>query len=103
VTKTFPERDHLKIGPFSYKVKVKKKVYAKDGTELYGQILYPNQTVEYQKGLSLERTAAIVLHEALHGIDEAIGVGLSEKQVTKLGIALAGFLLDNDLLRTEES
>lgn len=91
-----PER--VKIGPYKYSVHAKKKV-RKDGRDLYGYIAYGPQKIEVQSGLSDERTSAIFLHEALHGLSDAYSINLSEKQVTKLGVALAEFLTENDLLK----
>lgn len=89
---------NLKIGPYNYKVLHKKKVEDR-GVSLYGHILYGPQTIEVESGLSRERTLAIFMHEAVHGLDEAWCIGLSEKQVKKLGVGLAQVMLDNDLYR----
>ncbi len=93
----------VRIGPYDYAVQLEEKVLGDQNQELYGHIIYGPQQIKIQSGLSAERTAAIFFHEVLHGIDELLSIGLSEKQVARLAPALLTFLRDNKLLRESES
>ena len=92
----------VRIGPYEYAVQFQDKVLGDQNEELYGHIIYGPQQIKIQGGLSAERTAAIFLHEVLHGLDEVANLGLSEKQVTRLAPALLTFLRDNNLLQQGE-
>lgn len=91
----------LRIGPYNYAVQFSEKVIGDHNEALYGHIIFESQLVKIQSGLSPERTAAILLHEAIHGIDEYMGIGLNEEQTKRLATGLLAFLRDNHLLRTE--
>lgn len=93
--------DSVKIGPYTYAVQTEEKIKGDRNEDLYGHIIYGPQQIKIEGGLSDERTTAIFLHEVVHGIDEYMGIGLSEKQVRRLGAGLAAFLRDNNLLREE--
>jgi hypothetical protein len=82
----------IRIGPYTYSVSFKKRVTTKDH---YGEILFKPQTITIKEGLSDERTLTVLVHEILHGIDEVIGVELSENQVTYLANALVALWHDN--------
>lgn len=91
----------VRIGPYDYAVQVEDKPLGDRNEALYGHIIYGPQVVKIQGGLSMERTLAILLHEAIHGIDEYMRIGLSEKQTTRLATGMTAFLRDNHLLRED--
>lgn len=95
-----PER--VRIGPYDYAVQLEDKVLGDQNQDLYGRIRYGPQQINLERGLSAERTLAVFLHEVLHGVDEYMSIGLTEKQVTRLGVGLATFLRDNNLLREDD-
>ena len=69
--------------------------------ELYGQIHYLKEKILLNSMASYEQRKATILHEILHGLDEAYCIELEEKQVQKLGNALYTFIKDNPCLFAE--
>lgn len=96
---TLPES--VKIGPYRYRVILKKHITTDDGKDLYGWIRHTPQTIHVQSGVSPSRTLAILMHEVLHGIDEAVDAGLTEEQIARLSPLLADVLTANRLLRED--
>jgi hypothetical protein len=94
----------LRVGPYSYAVEVKPDLRdPKDNRELYGRYeTSPSPTIQLRAGEPEARQWAILLHEAIHTIDEYMVIGLSEKQTTRLGTGLAAFLLDNGLVKEDD-
>lgn len=91
--------DSIKVGPYRYTVRVVRDLrHPSHNSRLYGHWSNEEHTLAIRAGETPERTLAIFLHELLHAIDEAVDLGLSEKQVLRLGTMLAGALLDNDLV-----
>lgn len=73
-----------------------------NGTELYGQINYLEQTITLSNASSLEQKKATLIHELIHGIDEMYSIGLKEKQVEKLGNGIFMLIRDNPEMFREE-
>lgn len=85
------------IGPYRYPV-----VFAADPALTlqpnWGNISHDPHRIDVMARADEMRQRAILLHELLHGIDEQIVIGLSEKQVLKLAPALLELLRRNPLL-----
>lgn len=66
----------------------------KDGDEeLYGQILHPDDVIKLNQDFEgTTRLEETILHEIIHGISGALGMGLEEQNVTSLarGLWVAG-------------
>lgn len=95
--------ESLRIGPYTYAVQFEDSPRGDRNEELYGHIIYGPQVVKIQGGLSHDRTMAIILHEAIHGLDELLALGLTEKQVQRLAPALFAFLRDNNFLNESQA
>lgn len=63
--------------------------------DLYGQISYSDQTIRLGKQYSDEQKKVTLIHEIIHGLDDMYQIGLSEKKVSKLGVALYQMIKDN--------
>lgn len=64
-------------------------------SELLGHINYLTQAIELRSDASPDDKRVTLLHEVLHGIDEAYGLKLKERQVDMLAKALYQLLRDN--------
>lgn len=90
--------EEVRIGPYTYKVRMQGTVLGEHNEELYGNIAYGPQELKVQGNLSRERTVAVLAHEIIHGIDEYMHIGLREKQVRRLGAGLTALFVDNPAL-----
>lgn len=72
------------------------------GDLLYGQIDHIEQLITLNEAAGIEQQKATLMHEMVHGLDELYGIGLKEKQVEKLGVALYMLVRDNPGMFTEE-
>lgn len=61
----------------------------------YGQCDTPSQRIIFDPEVHLEQRIDTVLHEVVHGIDEAMVTGLTEEQVRAVSTALLAVLRDN--------
>jgi hypothetical protein len=73
-----------------------------EGDECYGTTEHATQVIEIEEGLTREREAAILIHEAMHQMVGSAKVVLGgeaddaeEKACTFFGDALAGHIRDN--------
>lgn len=64
-------------------------------TELLGQIQYIQQRILLNEGASYQQKCETLIHEVIHALDNVYNIGLEEKQVEQLGVALYNFLEDN--------
>ena len=64
-------------------------------TELLGQVQYIQQRILLNEGASYQQKCETLIHEAIHALDNVYNIGLKEKQVEQLGVALYNFLEDN--------
>lgn len=86
--------DEVKVGPFTYRIERPEKV-EREGRNLWGEIRYDEGVIRIQANTPEDRAVAIFWHEIIHALDDAVGTGLSEKQITRLGVMLAAFIGDN--------
>lgn len=63
--------------------------------DLYGQIDYGSQIIRLDGQYSAEQKKATLIHEIVHGLDDMYQIGLSEKKVSKLGVAFYQVIKDN--------
>lgn len=63
--------------------------------DLYGQIDYGRQVIELDGQYPDEQQKATLIHEVVHGLDDMYRIGLGEKVVERLGVALYQFIKDN--------
>lgn len=97
------------IIPDTVKILFKKYTVCRDnnmrddkGNLLYGQIDHIEQLITLNEAAGIEQQKATLMHEMVHGLDELYGIGLKEKQVEKLGVALYMLVRDNPGMFTEE-
>lgn len=75
---------------------VRKTENLHDGEDdLYGIIEHGEQTIDIDPQYSWNQQKCTLIHEVIHGLDDLYGIGLKEKQVERLGIALYQFIEDN--------
>lgn len=90
----------IKILYKDYTVIQEKNVH--DGRDdLYGQIDYGSQIIRLDEQYSAEQKKATLIHEIVHGLDDMYQIGLGEKKVSKLGVALYQMIKDNPELFEE--
>lgn len=63
--------------------------------ELNGECDSDKQVISVRDGQPLEQEQDTLLHELIHGIDEAVDARLTESQVKRLATALLATLKDN--------
>lgn len=69
-----------------------------DKVMVFGFCDYRTQEIHLHKKLCRERKLETTLHEIVHVLDGDMGIGLSEKQVARLAVGLAGVALENPRL-----
>jgi len=86
----------VKVGGLVLPVRVLDEILV-EGGNASGQWLYATGEIQVSRSRnpSEAEQREVVLHEALHVIDEALGIGLRERQITALGHALHALLVDN--------
>lgn len=67
-------------------------------TELFGQVQYIQQRILLNEEASYPRKCETLIHEVIHALDDVYDIGLEEKQVEQLGVALYNFLEDNKVV-----
>ena len=84
----------VKIGFKDYKINMKENVI--DGGDVcYGNISYDQEVINIANSYSDDQQKATLIHEAIHGVDFYLDIGLTEEQITKLGKGLYTFIKDN--------
>lgn len=78
----------------SYTVSEKENLH-NEKYELLGEISYLAQEITLRSDASQEDKRVMLLHEILHGVDDAWGLRLKERQVDMLSKALYQLLRDN--------
>jgi hypothetical protein len=88
----FPK--YIKIGNCHYAVKVHKILKDEKDRILYGRITYGSKTIRLNKTFP-KRMKESLLHEIVHGVDDFMDTGLTEKQVNQMAQGLHSVLIDN--------
>jgi hypothetical protein len=96
-----PIPETVKIGPHRYRVALVEDLRDPDdrNARLFGHVDTATQTIQLAAGNTPGHMVSTLLHEVIHALDfDGYAIGLSEKQTKRLGVGLAAFLLDNNLL-----
>lgn len=83
----------LKIGCYEYKVKEVECVNKYESRA--GEIDFFKRRIKLDKDMCERQKNEILLHEAIHGLEEFMGFVLEEEVVSKLGKGLAMVFYDN--------
>lgn len=85
------------IGTVTYQVMIlpSEKLWKDSGMNLLGHCRHPEAELRVLEGLSDDRTAQIVLHEAIHAIAEDAGIDLKEKEVRAVCNGIFNMLRNN--------
>lgn len=91
----------VKIGPHVYTVvDVERLQAAGNHQSLYGQINYPQQTIEVEKNLIGTYKRMVIWHEIIHGILETAGIHEHDEQLLDaVASGIVQVLQDNAWLR----
>lgn len=92
----------IKIGSITYQVKVMpaRDLWAASGVDLLGQSKFIEAELQVREGMPDDRSAQVLLHEAIHAIEETGGLDLDEKTVSAIGSGVFALLRDNPELTT---
>ena len=93
----------LKIGWKNYEIS-EKTVDAdliSGGDRCYGRIVYGDQRIYINSEYPETQKTTTLMHEAVHGIDDLMCLGLEEKQVSALANGIAALISDNPELLEE--
>lgn len=88
-----PEK--IKIGYKDYDVKIVDGNIVDDNKICYGRILYNDCKIEISTQYSKNVQECTLLHEVLHGIDDAYDIGIPEEHIQKLAKGLLQVIKDN--------
>lgn len=83
----------IKIGCFEYCVDEVECVNKFEPRK--GEIDFYDRVIRIDKGMSELDKIETLIHEAIHGLDEFMQIGLDEEHVKKIGHGLAMLLRDN--------
>lgn len=93
--------EEVKIGPFTYKVRLV-DVVNRERPELIGEVSHDtNKEIRLQKALDQDKLESVFIHELLHCIDVFMHLGLTEEQTERLEGAVYMVLKQNNLLRED--
>jgi hypothetical protein len=82
------------IGPYTYQV-IEKEGLEVNGAPAFGSCDSDNLTIYLDASTPEDKKRETLLHEVLHAIDDAAGIGLTEDQVKALGVWLTLLRLQN--------
>jgi len=93
--------EEVKIGPFTYKVRLV-DIVNRGRPELIGEVSHEtNKEIRLQKALDQDKLESVFIHELLHCMDVFMRLGLTEEQVERLEGAVYMVLKQNNLLRED--
>lgn len=87
----------LNICGIPYKVEEQRAVIAPDGQAVWGHIDFGKCLIRIDKNLSSDKKVAVLMHEIVHAIDEAVGIGLDESNTDRLAVAFLDVIKRNKL------
>ena len=67
------------------------------GSNCWGFIDFEHLEIRLFKGLAHEKKWQVLMHEVIHGIDEATGIELSEEDTDRIAISMVDTLVRNSL------
>ena len=88
----FPNK--CKIGQFNYSISVVDNLEDNNGA-LFGDVIYKNQEIRLDSGMSKERTRSVLLHEIIHALMEGSCPVEEEFFVRSFGMTLFNFMCEN--------
>lgn len=91
-------RKHLgdvRIGPTHVAVYEETDPRGDDGEQLYGQYRALDNELRVRAGLERGKWETVLMHEALHAIDDIYGLKLSENQTHRIATGVTMFIRDN--------
>lgn len=88
----------VKIGPLIYRVVEIPDLQGDANEYLYGHCRYVDQEMRLDANMTPERKRLVLIHEALHAIEDLRGLDLGEKTIITLGTAIYELLRDNPWL-----
>ena len=93
--------DKVKVGHRDYLVEMVPQL--DDGSrELYGECRYDDEVIRLCTRYPTNQQKCTLIHELIHAVDEMYHVGLSEKQVIRLGKGIYQVIKDNPSMFREE-
>lgn len=90
---TIPES--MRVGPLVYRIVEIADLRDENDAYLYGICRNTRQDMLIDANLTLARKHLVLIHEALHAIEDMRGLDLSEPVVAALGTAIYELLQDN--------
>lgn len=88
-----PEK--VRISYIDFKVTKENKEVTCGNEVVYGKISQSDGEIVICDIYNEDQQKATFLHECIHGMSDCNDIGLSEKQIKKLGIAFYSFIRDN--------
>jgi sensor histidine kinase YesM len=88
-----PEK--VRVGYIDFKVIMQNQEVTCDNVVVYGKISNSDGEIVICDIYNEDQKKATFLHECIHGMSDCNDIGLSEKQIKKLGIAFYEFIKDN--------
>lgn len=95
-----PEK--VKILHLDYDVSLADNIHDRGG-DLLGQVDFLCQKIRLNAGASEEQKRETLLHEIIHAMDEKFRIGLKERQVEQLGVAIYNLVKDNPEMFNDDS
>ena len=90
----------LRIGTSTYKINEisdLRDVAPMGGHLAWGCIDFTHCVIRLYKDMPLDKKWAVLIHEMVHGIDEAVGLDLDEENTDRLAVCLADTLTRNKI------
>jgi len=88
--------DKLRIIGKTYRIKYyRRPFYDDDGSELNGHIWPEQQIIKVAEKVGDALLREVLLHEAMHGIEQDMGVKISEADLTRMAAGVLALLTDN--------
>ena len=88
--------DKLRILGKTYRIAyLRRAFYGDSGDELNGECILEQQKIKIRHGLGALEERETVLHEAMHGVEQTMGVKISEADLTRMAAGVLALLTDN--------
>lgn len=86
----------LRIIGKNYKLSyIKRPFFGDSGDELNGECVLERQRIKIRDRLAPLEEREVVLHEAMHAVEQAMGIKISEADLTRLAAGVLALLTDN--------
>lgn len=87
----------LNVCGIPYKVEEQHPVLIAEGQTVWGHIDFGRCLIRLDRDLNPDKKVAVLMHEIIHAIDEATGIGIGEEDTDRLANALVDTLRRNKL------